>query len=150
MHADRGDLPWPLPAAGGHPDAGQALVARAFEGERGEGPQERLLEIAHVALDVLAVVVEIEDRIADELTRPVERRLAAPVGLGDLDVGALRDVELRRRLRATPDRDDGRVLEEHDGLRDGPLRDGSGERSLELERLPVGNETEVHEIGAPG
>ena len=112
VDADRRDLPRALTPARRHPDAGQALVAHALELERGERPDERLLEVAHVALHVLAVVPEVEDRVADELSRPVERGLAAAVGLDDLDRGVLRDVELALGLGAPPDRDDRRVLEE--------------------------------------
>ena len=137
----------PCPAAG-HPDAGEPVVAHALELEGRQRPDERLLEVAHVALDVLPVLAEIEDRVADELARAVERRLAAAVGLGDLDVRVLGDVELARRLRAAADRHDRRVLEEDDGLRDRALRDGAGERPLQLERLAVRDEAEVHEIRA--
>ena len=117
----------PLPSRRRHPHAGEALVAHAFELERRERPDERLLEIAHVALHVLAVLSEVEDRVADELTRPVEGRLSPAIGLGDLDGCVVRDVELALGLRAPADGDHGRVLEKHDGLRDRTLRDGACE-----------------------
>src|SRR5581483_598800 len=104
MHADGGDLPGrPL-----QPDAGEAVEPRPFHAERGERRDQRLFEVADVLLDVAAVAVEVEDRVTDELARPVERRLAAAVGLDDLDFRALRDVELLRLVRAPAERDDRR------------------------------------------
>ena len=97
----------PLASGGWHPDAGQALVARRVEVERSERPDERLLEVADVALHVLAVLREVEDRVADELSGAVERRLAATVGLGDLDGCVVGDVQLDIGLGPPADRDDG-------------------------------------------
>ena len=71
-----------------------------------ERADQRLLELAAVALHVLAVPLQVEDRVADELPGPVEGRLAAAVGLDDLDLGALRDVQLAL-LGAPPERDVG-------------------------------------------
>ena len=66
----------------------------ACEVEGGDRSDDRLLEVAHVALDVAPVAVEVEDRVADELAGPVEGRLAAAVGLDDLDLGPGGDVQL--------------------------------------------------------
>src|SRR6476620_5281508 len=102
MDADGGDLPrGPL-----QPDAGQAIEARSFDTERRERLDERLLEIADVLLDVAAVALQIEDRIADELAGAVKRRLAAAIGLDNLDRGVLGDVELAV-LGPPSERDDG-------------------------------------------
>ena len=120
----------------------------ALDLESGQRAQERLLEVADVALHVLPVVPEVEDRVADELPGPVEGRLAAAVGLGDLDLGALGEVQLELRLGAPPDRDDRRVLEKDHGLRDRALRHRAGERALERERLGVGHEPEAQQVRA--
>ena len=72
---------------------------------------QRLLEVAAVALHVLAVPRKVEDRVADELAGPVVGRLAAAVGLDDLDLGALGHVQLAR-LGAAAERDHRRVLEQ--------------------------------------
>ena len=53
-----------------------------------------LLEIGHVSFDVAAVRIEVQDRIADELARPVVRDLAAAVAFDD------RDAERRAARRA--------------------------------------------------
>ena len=74
----------------------------AGEAELREREDQRLLEVAAVALHVLAVPRQVEDRVADELAGPVEGRLAAAVGLDDLDVGALGDVQLATRSVRRP------------------------------------------------
>ena len=86
--------------------------------------------------------LQVEDRVADELSRAVEGRLAAAVGLDDLDLGALRDVQLAL-LGAPAERDDRRVLEQDHRVRDRALRDRAGERALELPGLAVGDVAEV-------
>jgi hypothetical protein len=53
-------------------------------------------------------------------------RLAAPVGLHDLDLGLVRDVQLAR-VGAAPERHDGRVLEQDDHVGNRTLRDGARE-----------------------
>ena len=55
--------------------------------------------------------VEVEDRVADELSGAVVRRLPAAVGLHHLHVHAVGEVELGRLVRPAPERDDGFVLE---------------------------------------
>ena len=108
----------------------------ALELERGQRPDERLLQVAAVLLHVAAVAVEVEDRVADELAGPVERGLAAAVGLDDLDPGALGHVHLLV-VGAAAERDHRRVLEEDHRVGDRALRDRGGERALELPRLAV-------------
>jgi hypothetical protein len=88
---------------------------------------------------------EVEDRIADELSRPVVGRATAAVGLDDRDVGLLGEVELVG-LGAAPERDRRRVLEEEHRLGNGPLRERRRERALELPRLAVVDEAEVHQV----
>jgi hypothetical protein len=75
------------------------------------------------------VAVEIEDRVADELPRPVEGGLAPSVGLDDLDRRVLRDVQLLS-VRPAAERDHWWVLEHHDRVRDRVLGDRAGERAL--------------------
>ena len=89
----------------------------AVELERRERPDQRLLEVAHVLLHVAAVPLQVEDRIADELARPVEGRLAAAVRLDDLDVGVVGNVQLRAFVGAPAERDDRRMLEQEHACR---------------------------------
>ena len=129
------------------PDAGEPVDALALEAQLREREDQRLLELAAVALDVLAVPLQVEDRVADELPGPVEGGLAAAVGLDDLDLRALRDVQLAF-LGAPPGRDRRRVLEQQDRVRDRSLRDRACERALQLPRLGVRDDAEVHHVRA--
>ena len=78
------------------PDAGEPVDPLALEAERRERADQRLLEVAAVPLHVLAVPLQVEDRVADELPGPVEGGLAAAVGLDDLDLGVRRGGGARR------------------------------------------------------
>ena len=116
---------------------GQPVDPLALEPERRDRADQRLLEVAHVLLHVAAVPLQVEDRVADELARPVEGRLAAAVGLDDLDRGVLGDVELRALVGAPAERHHRRVLEQDHRVRDRALRDRARERALQIPRLLV-------------
>ena len=92
VHADRGDLPRVRRSV--YPDAGQSFDSRRFDLHGGERADQRLLKVPAVALDVLAVAGQVEDRVVDELPRPMVGRLPAAVCLEDLHLGAVGDVEL--------------------------------------------------------
>ena len=51
-------------------------------------------------------------------------------------------------VRAPPERDDGRMLEEDDCLRDRTLRDRPRERPLQVPRLAVRDEPELEQVAA--
>src|SRR4051794_13746118 len=143
VDADRRDLP----RGSLQPHASEPFDAACRQSERGERPDQRLLEVAHVLLDVLAVPPQVEDGVADELARPVERRPAAAVALDDLDLRALGHVELVL-AGSPPERHHRRVLQEDHGVRDRALRDCAGQRALEVPRFAVGNQAEVEGVGA--
>src|SRR5256884_8425560 len=65
------------------PDAALRSLARRVDPEVGAASEEDLLEVCHEALH-LEAVGELQDRIADELTRSVIGRLAPPLDLDDL------------------------------------------------------------------
>ena len=132
VDADRRDLP----RRAGQPDAGQAVDAGGGHAERGDRPDQRLLEVAAVAAHVPAVPGQVENRVADELPGPVVGRLAAAIDLDDLDLRALGHVHLAL-LGAAPERDRRRVLEQEDGVGKRPRPDRLGERALQRERLAV-------------
>jgi hypothetical protein len=79
----------------------------------------------------------------------VERRLAAAVGLDDLDVGAGRNVKLAG-LGPTTERDRRRMLEEQHRVRQLAGGDRSGNGALQLERFRVRNETELRDVSLHG
>ena len=97
---------------------------------------DRLLEVAAVAPDVAAVAVQVEDRVADELPGAVVGRFAAAVGLDDLDVDAVREVELPVH-GAPADGDHRGMLEQDDGVGDRALQHLGRKRALERPRLRV-------------
>ena len=117
-------------------DRAVALAARPFDTERRHRADQRLFEVAAVALDVLAVPREIEDRVADELARPVVGRLSAAIGLDDLDVCAFRYVQLAG-LGPPPERDHRRMLQQQNRVGKLAVQHAFGERALELPGLEV-------------
>ena len=82
---------------------------------------------------------QVENRVADELTGPVEGRLSAAIRFDDLHLGFLGNVQLLC-LAPPAERDDRRVLEEDDRVGDRALGDRTGERPLEVPGFLVGNE----------
>src|SRR5207244_13454582 len=67
-----------------HPDPGEAVHAARRDPVVARGSYEHVLEIAHVAMDVAAVGIEIDDGVADELPWTVIRDVAAAAGLEDV------------------------------------------------------------------
>ena len=87
----------------------------ACDPERAERVDERLLDLSQIPVQVALVALEIDDRIADELSGAVERHVAAALDLEQLD--AARREQLWRRekillLRRAAERDDRRMLDE--------------------------------------
>src|SRR5690606_25618703 len=78
-HAYGGDL-----LAGG-PDAGEPRHASGGDGEGGERADESFLDVADVAVQVAAVGLEVQDGIADELSRAVIGDIPAAAGLEEFD-----------------------------------------------------------------
>ena len=110
---------------------------------------ERLLEVAAVLLHVLPVAGQVEDRVADELSGRVVGRLAAAVGLDELDLRAVGQVQLAL-VGAPAERDDGRMLQEQHRVGQLAGGDARRERALELPGLEVRRHAEVQEEGGPG
>ena len=108
---------------------------------------ERLLEVAAVPLHVLAVPLQVEDRVADELARAVVVDLP-PRSVSTISTSAPSGTCSSLSLGAAPERDHRRVLEQHHRVRDRALRDRAGERALQFPGLEVGDSAEVEEVGA--
>ena len=100
---------------------------------------EDALEVVRVAAQVLAVIAQIEDRVADQLTGPVPGRAAATVGAqhvpAELAVGRLSVREFGLGVGCAPERERGRVLAEHDRVGHGALR--ARGRELELQAVDL-------------
>src|SRR6185436_12046613 len=106
-----------------NPDARAPRQAAALDATLAERDDQGLLDVTDVAMDVATVGPQIEDRVADELTRPVVRDVAAAAGLGNRV--AFGRQELRRRndvrvLAACLDAkcDDRWMLEQQQGVAD--------------------------------
>ena len=121
VDADRGDLP----RRPRQPDAGEPVDPLALDPERRERPDERLLEVADVLLHVLAVPLEVEDRVADELARRRGRSTCRRGRSRPPRPPRRRARAARLLVGAAPERDHRRVLEEEHRVRDRPLRDGA-------------------------
>jgi len=80
------------------------------------------------------VPVEVEDRVADELPWPVVGRLAAPVGLDDLDLRGRRHVQLAR-IGPPPERDHRRMLEQQHRVWHRAVGDLRGDLPLQIPGL---------------
>ena len=110
---------------------------------------DRPLEVADVPLHVLAVAAEVEDRITDELARSVVGRLAAAVRLDELDVAPAGmwssfACSVRRPVVTT-----GGMLDAARSSRGScPATTAAASDALQLERLRVGDEAGVEEVGA--
>ena len=104
----------------------QTDVTRSRAGERsardsevGERADQRLLEIRDVSLDVRRSGDRFEDRVSDELSRPVVGHFAAAVGFphGDAELAAsLRGEEDVGASGVAPEREDRLVLEQKERL----------------------------------
>src|SRR5256886_2607803 len=81
VHADAGDLA----ASPAGPDAGVAGPTLGRDVELGERVDQGLLERAQVPVQVAAIAAQVQDGIADELPRAVERDVAAALHLDDGD-----------------------------------------------------------------
>ena len=132
--ADRGDF------LAANPHAPLRTFASRLDPEVGARPEEDLLDVRHESLHIQAVR-ELEDRIADELTGAMVRRLAPPLDLDDLKSG----IEDILPLPAAAERRDRIVLDEDQAIRDLVVRSSIHERLLEVPDLPVRLAAEVQE-----
>ena len=106
------------------------------------------LEIAHVAMDVLSIRLEVEDRIADQLSRAVIGDVAAASGLDDLD--AARGQRLGGGDDVRPglgelhaERDDMGMFEQQQRVGDAIGAPVFDEGLLQVERFAVGDQAEA-------
>ena len=110
VHADRRELAAPASTRRCSPALrSPAMPSGAMRAD------ERLLDLPQIPVQILLVALEVDDRIADELSRAVEGDVAATLDLEQLD--AARREQRRRReqmllLRRAAQRDDRRMLDE--------------------------------------
>ena len=110
-------------------------------------PGQRLdrhpLQPPHVLVDVVAVGLQRDDRVGDQLPRPVVGDAPAAIGVVDFDPLHLVPLGLHRQLLlggATATGVHRRVLEQQQHVRDLPLLAGVRQPALGDKRLLVGDE----------
>ena len=105
-------------------------------------------EVAHVAMHVAAIRPQVEDGIANELTRPVIRHVTAAAGLDDVDteptqrLGCGEDV-LAGICALHPDGDDGWMLQQQQQVVRPPGFAILDEGTLQIERLAVAHDSKA-------
>ena len=123
-----------------HADVLAVLAGDRADPELGERLDQDALEVVRVLAQILAVVAQVEDRVADELPGPVPGRAAAAIGPQHLPaeraVGLLAADELCGGVGRAPERERRRVLAEDDRVGHGALRARGGE--IELQPVDLG------------
>jgi len=116
------------------------IVSPRFHSEMGDGSNEHLLQIPHVAANIATVRGEVENRIADQLPRTVIGHVSPPPRFVQFHakLGSTfgRDEDVRPRRR-TPQRDDVRMFEEKERVRDLLPLALLDEPTLEFVRLAI-------------
>src|ERR1051325_533001 len=109
VDADGGDLA----RSGMH--AGQSLDAKALNTEIRDGAHQDFFQITYVAVNVLALRAQVDDRIADELAQAVIGDFTSAIGLEDGDAALFNHIlrhEYASGLCAAPEGQRVRVLDE--------------------------------------
>ncbi len=107
---------------------------------------DRLLQGAKVVMQIASVVVEVENGIADQLSRSVKRRLTATIDLHD-GVGQTVQILQAGAVPGTAYRVDRIVFQQQHGIADRPGLTPLHQRVLQGERLRVGDATQPAEFG---
>ena len=114
--------------------------------EFGRGADHGLLEAAHVPANVAANFAEIQNRIADELSRPVIGDVAAAIGFKKRNAHPAQHLVRGAKIgnfSAAAQRDHVRVLAQQQNVGDGAGFARGGHAPLQLPRRAVFHETEI-------
>src|SRR4029079_11482197 len=84
---------------GAHPDAGESLDPAGRHAVVGGSPNQHLLEVAHVAVHVAPLRLQVEDRIADDFPGTVVGDVAAASRFVDLDAAPRQRIVGRENVR---------------------------------------------------
>ena len=115
------------------------------DAEPGQSVDQGLLQRPQVPMQVLAVVREVDDGIADELTGAVVGHISPTLDLEHLDPGAVRQDVLR--VTVATERDDRRMFEQQQHVVREPPRDAVlGEAALPLQRFAVRHAAGVNHL----
>jgi hypothetical protein len=130
------------------PYAGESLDAVSRDPVVGSRPDKDFLEIADVLVNVAAIWFQVDNRVADNLSRTMVGNVAAAPGLMHLDAARSKRFGGRQDVRAPAvaadaEREDVRMFDENELIVDpiaAPLID---ERALQFERLRVRHASEL-------
>lgn len=121
------------PPRDSHPDSCQFVVADPHAGEprqpvrrnpeSRDGLDQHRFQVANVAMDVASIGPKIEDRVPDQLTRPVIGDVASSARFNYLNALSFERVRRRDNVSAIvtslhAERDDSRMFEEKQLIRD--------------------------------
>src|SRR5882762_9687585 len=131
VDADARDLP------ASRPDARESRIAVRRDGENAQSLDERLLQGTQVPVKILLVGGKVENGVADELTGPMKRDVAAALDLEHVDAGGLQQM---LGVGIPAQRHDRRVLQQQQYVvRQTARNPVLGELPLPLEGLAIRN-----------
>src|SRR5262249_50616058 len=124
------------------PDAGQPPDPAGPDAKIRGRADEHLLEIANVTVDVAAVGLQIDDRIAEDLAGTVVRDVAAPNGFVTMDTAGCEQAGRSQDMRPPPVAADAkgqyvRVLDEQEQIAHASRPTILDQRLLQRKRLVV-------------
>lgn len=136
------------------PDTGEALNATGRNPIVFRDANEDFLQITHVAVHVQTIGMQIENRIADELSRTVIRDVAAAPGFEDVDAGRLQRIGRGTHVRpptvaSDAERQHARMFDQEQKVVDVAGATLLDERPLQRERLLIGDDTESANLKLP-
>src|SRR6266576_2168754 len=140
VNPDARDLPAPPPG----PYAGVTRVPPGGNAQAGERVDQRLLQGAEIPVEIRLVAGQVDDRVADQLTRPVEGHVAAALDLEDLDAVAVDEVV--RVCVAAQRHHRGMLEQEQHVVRQAAVDPRLGEGALPLERFGVRHGAGLHDL----
>ena len=145
-HADCGELV--LPSGRSDPDPCETSDPSRGDAEFPDSANQHLFEIAHVPVDVAPVGLQIDDRIADELTGTVKGHVAAASRFEQLDAFSLECFGRGEHVRSlvsgpNAERDDVGMLQQEELIGDDALLALVDELALNIQRVLVGDAAEA-------
>ena len=145
MHADGGDF------ALAHPDARQFGNTAGLDAEIRQSIDQGLFDGPHVGSHIALPFAQVEDGIAHDLSGAVIGDVAAAIGRVEGDAGARQNVVAGQQvfqMPVAPQRDDMRVLQQEELIRDQPLLAIAREPLLEFQRAGVIDSPELAQAAA--
>ena len=137
-----------------HPQAGQPLHAGRVNAVVGGRTHQHLLEVAHVAVHVASIRVQVDDGIADDLSGAVVGDVAAAAVFEHVDAACRERVRRRENVRASAvaahaERQDVRMLDEEEQIADAPRAPVVHERALQRQRIGIRDQAKAPHLDGP-